>query len=375
MPRPLSYILSEVGVAAGLAFNGLPAHAGQTDAIRLLDKTAPAGTPLALHIGGRVVSRDGYQRQWPGTYWEAAFRGSAVGLAVGPGAVSLRIRVDGGPPVSLVRPAPGLYRIAAKGPGAHRVRIDVASESQIEPSVLRGLYAPRGVTPLPAPAARPRQMEFIGDSHTVGYGNTSPVRQCSQDAIWRTTDTTQGVPGVTAAKYDADYQVNAISGRGVVRNYGGFAAPTLPEAYPFALFDGRTPAATPGWHPQVVVIALGTNDFSTPLKPGERWADRDALHTDYEHRYVAFVGRLRMAYPNAFFVLWATDLVDGEIAREVGKVTETLRAGGERRVAFVPVNGLSFTGCDSHPSVADDQRIAAAIERAIDAQHDIWGAR
>ncbi|MEJ8630146.1 hypothetical protein P0F65_10470 [Sphingomonas sp. I4] len=87
---------------------------------------------------------------------------------------------------------------------------------------------------------------------------------------------------------------------GVVRNYGGFAAPTLPEAYPFALFDGRTPAATPGWHPQVVVVALGTNDFSTPLKPGERWADRDALHDDYEHHYVAFVGRLRKAYPKAF---------------------------------------------------------------------------
>lgn len=372
MPRPLAPILSMI---ASLSLAGLPAHAEQTDVIRPLARTAPTGTPLALHVGGRVVSRDGYRRQWPGTYWEAAFRGPAVDLAVGPGAVSLRIRVDGGAPVSLVRPTPGLYRIAAKGSGAHRIRVDVASESQAEPTVLRGLFVPKGVTPLPAPAARPRQIEFIGDSHTVGYGNTSPVHQCSQDAIWRTTDTTQGVAGVTAAKYDADYQVNAISGRGVVRNYGGFAAPTLPEAYPFALFDGRSPAATPDWHPQVVVIALGTNDFSTPLKPGERWADRDALHADYEHHYIAFVGRLRKAYPKALFVLWATDLADGEIAREVSRVTETLRAGGDRRVAFVPVNGLSFTGCDAHPSVADDQRIALAIERAIDAQPDIWAAR
>ncbi|MEG3093034.1 SGNH/GDSL hydrolase family protein [Sphingomonas sp. PB1R3] len=375
MPRPLTPILSMVAVAAGLLLAGLPVHAGQTDAIRPLGMAAPTGTPLPLHVGGRVIARNGYQRQWPGTYWEAAFWGSAVDLAVGPGAMSLRIRVDGGAALSLVRPMPGLYRIAAKGTGAHHIRVDVASESQAEPTVLRGLFAPKGVAPLPAPAARPRQIEFIGDSHTVGYGNTSPSRQCSQDAIWRTTDTTQGVAGVTAAKYDADYQVNAISGRGVVRNYGGFAAPTLPEAYPFALFDGRTPAATPGWHPQVVVVALGTNDFSTPLKPGERWADRDALHDDYEHHYVAFVGRLRKAYPKAFFVLWATDLADGEIGREVGKVVETLRADGERRVAFVPVSGLSFNGCDSHPSVADDQQIAAAIERTIDAQPDIWTAR
>lgn len=120
------------------------------------------------------------------------------------------------------------------------------------------------------------------------------------------------------------------------------------------------------------VVALGANDFSTSLDPGDRWADRDALHADYEHHYVAFVGRLRKAYPQAFFVLWATDLANGEIAREVGKVTETLREDGERRVAFIPVNGLSSTGYDSHPSVADDTHIAAAIERTIDAQTDIW---
>lgn len=122
------------------------------------------------------------------------------------------------------------------------------------------------------------------------------------------------------------------------------------------------------------VVALCTNDSSTSLEPGDRWADRDALHADYEHHYVAFVGRLRKAYPQAFFVLWATDLANGEIGREVGKVTETLRVGGERRVAFVPVNGLSFTRCDSHSSVADDTHIAAAIERTINAQTDIWAA-
>ncbi|MFE8583323.1 GDSL-type esterase/lipase family protein [Sphingomonas sp. NCPPB 2930] len=372
--RSCRLMLAGLSLTMGLPA-ALPAQSGAAEAIRALGAETRAGRPLPLHIGGRVVATDGYRRQWPGTYIEGAFRGPTVDLGVGPGAVSLRIRVDGGAPMPLVRPAPGLYRIAARGTGPHRIRVDVASESQAGWTVLRGLFAPNGTTPLAAPAPRARQIEFIGDSHTVGYGNTSPTRQCSQDAIWRTTDTTLGLPGIAARRYDADYQVNAISGRGIVRNYGGFAAPTLPEAYPYALFDGRTPATTPGWNPQVVVIALGTNDFSTPLKPGERWADRDALHADYERRYVDFVGRLRRHYPRAFFVLWATDLADGEIKREVGKVVDRLRAGGERRIAFVPVDGLGFTGCDAHPDTDDDRRIAAAIERVIDARPDIWTRR
>ena len=160
-----------------------------------------------------------------------------------------------------------------------------------------------------------------------------------------------------------------------MRNYGGFAAPTLPEAYPFALFDGRIPATTPGWHPQLVVIVPGTNDFSTPLKAGERWADRDALHADFEQTYIAFVSRLRRRYPQADILLWATDLADGKIAREVGRITERLHANGERRITFAPVGVLSFQGCDAHPDLKDDRAIAAAIGRVIDARPDIWENR
>ena len=363
--------------ASLLLLTGLPsdsqARTGPQGAIRPLAAEAPAGHPLPLHNGGRVVDGTSYRRQWPGTYWEGAFRGPAVDLGIGPGAVSLRIAIDGGAPISLVRPAPGLYRVTAQGAGEHRIRVDVVSESQAGPTEFRGLFAPGGTTPLPAPHPRARQIEFIGDSHTVGYGNTSLTRQCGQDAIWETTNTSLGPAGVTAARYDADYQVNAISGRGIVRNYGGFAAPTLPEAYSFALFDSDIAASSPGWNPQIVVIALGTNDFTTPLKAVERWRDRDALHRDFEDRYVAFVHDLRRKYPKAYFVLWATDLADGEIAAEVDKVADRLKNEGERRISFVPVTGLSFRGCDSHPDTGDDRAIAAAIAQAVDAVPGVWG--
>ncbi len=138
-------------------------------------------------------------------------------------------------------------------------------------------------------------------------------------------------------------------GRGVVRNYGGFAAPTLPEAYPFALFDGRTPAATPDWHPQVVVIALGTNDFSTRSSPVSAGpiATLSMPTMSIITRFSSDGCERPIPRPFSSF-----GRPISRMARLRAKLqgTETLRAGGDRRVAFVPVNGLSFTGCDAHPA-------------------------
>jgi len=113
------------------------------------------------------------------------------------------------------------------------------------------------------------------------------------------------------------------------------------------------------------VIALGTNDFSTPLNPGEPWSSRDALHADYEATYLKFLQSLRSRHPHAFLLLWATDMAEGEIQAEVKKVVAKF-AAGDKRIAFVPVNALALTGCDWHPSVDDDRTIAAALIKAID---------
>ncbi|MEG3082065.1 SGNH/GDSL hydrolase family protein [Sphingomonas sp. PB2P12] len=330
------------------------------------------GAPLPVHIAGRVDrTGNGYRRQWPGTYFEATFLGVGVLLKVGEGDVILRVSVDGSTTGTLVKPKPGLYRVADLANGRHTIRVDVASESQAAPTVFGGFYATAGTRALPAPT-RTRQIEFIGDSHTVGYGNISTKRDCTQDEVWTTTDASQAMPALTARRYGADYQVNAISGRGIVRNYDGMAADTVPVAYPFILFDKTTRYTDTAWRPRLYVIALGTNDFTTPLHPGEPWKTRAALHADYEQHYVDFVKRLRAANPDAHVVLWATDMADGEIAAEVGKVAARLKAEGERNVAFVRVTDLAFTGCHAHPSTSDDARITTALSTYIDTHPEIW---
>ncbi len=329
-------------------------------------------TALAPHVGGRVLkTADGYSYQWPGTYFEAAFVGQVVYFKVGTGDQDLHVSIDGEPAAPLVKPAPGLYAIANLAPGRHIVRLEVVNESQAGPDSFGGFAIGAGETPTALPP-RPHQIEFIGDSHTVGYGNTSTTRNCTTDDVWRTTDNSQAFAPLMAGRYNADYQVNAISGHGIVRNYNGFAGDPVPVAYPFVLLDHNTVYKDDSWQPQVIVIALGTNDFTTALHDGEKWTTRDQLHADYEATYGAFLKGLRAHNPKAYFILWATDMAGGEIATEEQKVVDSARAAGDSRITFIAMNGLAMAGCHFHPSADDDKVIAARLEAIIDAKPDVW---
>jgi lysophospholipase L1-like esterase len=354
----LALLLAAVAVAQG-GIRVMPVSLGQEGQLRALPVRVVGRASQSPMKGAPM-----FQRQWPGTYFETAFVGRAVYFKLGRGDVILKVVVDSKAAQTLVKPAPALYQVDGLSPGAHQVRVQVVTESQAGPTEFDGFYGRRDAQPK-ALSARRRQIEFIGDSHTVGYGNTSPKRECGEEEVWRTTDTSQGIPPRVARRYDADYQVNAISGRGIVRNYDGFVGDTLPIAYPYVLFDHNSTDQDPTWRPQVIVISLGTNDFSTPLHTGEKWKSREELHTDYEQTYVKFVQDLRAKNPDAYFFLWSTDTAEGEIASEVKRVVDRLHASGETRVVLIPITGLEFSACNYHPSLADDQKIANAVSTAI----------
>lgn len=341
-------------------------------------ESVPAVRPLTMLVGGRMLvtpapgnfGGEDYTSQWPGSYFRAAFAGTKVFFRVGKSDEILHVVVDGQAAGSLVKPEEGVYEVDGLSEAKHEIEVLVATESQAAPNTFGGFAILAGEK-AQQPAARRRQIEFIGDSHTVGYGNLSTKHACTKDEIWSDTDDTKAFGALIAAHYDADYQVNAISGRGVVRNYGGFEADTLPEAYPYVLFDKQQRYSDPAWKPQVIVVALGTNDFTTPLHAGERWKTRDELHADYEATYVRFLEGLRARDAGALIIVWATDMAQGEIETEARNVVEQMRQRGDQRITFLPIDGLSLAACDWHPSAADDRVIADKVMRVIDAAR-VW---
>jgi lysophospholipase L1-like esterase len=349
----------------------------------LVHRTVQPGSlhPLAMQTGGRMLlapasnaggfGGEQYTSQWPGSYFRAAFRGRDVYFRVGKAHEILHIRVDGQKVATLVKPRPGVYEVDGLSDGRHTVGVYVATESQAAPNTFEGFAIPAGEKALRLPRQK-RQMEFIGDSYTVGYGNLSPTRTCTTQQVWARTDDTQAFGPLVARHYHAAYEVNAISGRGVVRNYNGFKADTVPEAYPYVLFNKQQKYVNRGWKPQVIVVGLGTNDFTTKLHAGERWKTRAALHSDYQATYAKFLKRLCARHPHALVIVWAADVATGEVAAQASKVVDRLREQGYRKLVFLEIRGLQFHACDSHPTLEDDKTIARKLVDVIDAHRGVW---
>jgi len=164
----------------------------------------------------------------------------------------------------------------------------------------------------------------------------------------------------------------------MLRNYANAAGDTLPAAYARLLpGDAASSAASddPAWSPQLIAIALGTNDFSTPVAAGEPWKDGAALSAAFEARYVDFVQSLHRRHPAARFLLLASDAGDGAAERAIRRVQARL-AAKQLPVAEVFVLGkLSLEACNWHPSRADQAAIAERLVVAIEALLPDWRRR
>ncbi len=358
-----SMILRHAAAALLLAASGLSAQGS----------TAPP--PLPVHVGGRIVEHaDGSMSfAWPGNSFESRFQGTGVEVAAESGTEFMRVLVDGEEKVVLKQP--GTARVALQGlsPCEHVVRLEKQTESRTGGGRFIGFYPLAGSRPLPT-APRPRQIEFIGDSYTVGYGNISPGRTCTTQEVHDRTDTQQAFGPLLAKRLDADYRVIAYSGHGMVRNYNGSSSErSLPIIYSRLLPEDpvRLETSRGAWQPQLIVVNLGTNDFSTPLKEGERWRSQEALRAAYRGEYIRFARKLMARQPQARLVLMGGDTFFDDV--------RAVAAGLDRRsapkVTAVRFGDLEVTGCNYHPSLADHEKLAALLQGVLDRQPDLWRAR
>jgi lysophospholipase L1-like esterase len=331
-----------------------------------------AQAPLPVHVGGRAIhdADGGWRFGWPGVYFESRFRGTGVTVAVETSTEYLRVSVDGVDKGVLIRPGTARFTIAGLAPGEHVVRLDKLTESQQGGGRFLGYLPVAGDVPLPAPS-RARRIEFIGDSFTVGYGNTAHGRTCTRPEVHDLTDTSRAWGPMLAARLDADYRINAYSGIGVVRNYGGaMPGQSLPTFYDRLIPGDTAPIErdAAGWRPQLIVISLGGNDFSTELHPGEHWPDHEALRADWRSHYVAFARMLMARQPQARFLLMGHD----PFFADVELVAAELNRNAARPVVTLHYGDLELTGCDWHPSLADHRAIAELVGGAVGRIEGLW---
>lgn len=328
----------------------------------------PARIPV--HVGGRVaVDPDGSMRfGWPGVYFEGRFKGTGLSVVLENGSDRLRLLIDGVERKRFEEAGASNNRIEGLTNGEHSFRLEKLAETQGGFSRLIGFYPIDGAQPLPAPRGSARQIEIIGDSWSVGYGDTAPGRSCPGDGVHNSTDTQQAYGSLVARHFNADYRINAFSGFGIVRNYSGSSAGmNLPAIYPRVIPGALLPVETSAgdWHPQIIVINLGTNDFSTPVHSGEAWPDDKALREAYRTRYIDFARGLIANRPDVRLILMGSDA----FIADVEQVAAALRGAAPGRVSTIHMGGLELTGCDWHPSLKDQQHLADLVEAEIEHVH------
>jgi hypothetical protein len=298
---------------------------------------------------------------WPGISITAAFHGTSIGFLLDDAGNNYNVIVDGQPnTVWAASASQPLYTIDNLPLGNHVVKIVKRTESMFGLTTFKGLVLSPGGTLSNAPAPPSRRIELIGDSYLCGYGVEAASIKCDSLRPYENAEKAFGI--LVAHDLNAEYHLESFSGKGVVRNWGD---PKTKSNDPFPTLydrvvcqDTKTLWDFNKWTPNVVIIHLGFNDFSSP--PG---ADRK----EFSQGYVAFLKHIREKYSKAFIFCVAPNGWPTPLSTTVDEVVEKRHSAGDNNVQLITYTPVApdEMGCDSHPNAVAQRKIADVITAAI----------
>ena len=311
---------------------------------------------------GRVLVNDdrSVSYNWSGVYLQTAFTGGSIAVeATESGQSYHNVFIDGRfvKRVKFTGKAPFKVTLAEHlGKGSHVLRLQKATEGSFGTTTIRGFYLEKGGKLSPI-APKKRFIEVFGDSYTCGYGAlaSSPKERFSLE----TEDVNKSYACVIARYFDADYAIEAHSGFGVVRNYNDKkqASENTMLHRMGLVFDVADTIAYDyqAYKPDIVLIQLGTNDFSTSVCP---------TPAQYVNGYKKMISKLRKAYGNVpilcclpFSATLYLQAAFAELAHAVAADKQVYIGESMLKV----MNADTDMGADWHPNVAGHRKISMKL--------------
>lgn len=216
-----------------------------------------------------------------------------------------------------------------------------------------------------------RQIEFIGDSITCGYGNEANSPSDGFDTAWENGLLTYGY--MTAKNLGMEPMITAISGIGLISDYTGTVGVKenyllMPEVYGnsdtnFEMrrgFDELTPWDF-GRNSDIIVINLGTNDYS--------YTGRDEdLQLEFENAYYKFLGQVRAKNPDAK-IICTMGIMGAELYGHIESAAIRYREDfGDENIYTMKFDYQSEEdgyGSDYHPTAATHRKAAEKLTEFI----------
>ncbi len=281
-----------------------------------------------------------------------------------------RVDQDGRQVAVFVTDSRSIQKVKVAGDGSsHSYRLIKVSESNPGGAKLYKISTDVKGRFLAPPKASNRRIEFIGDSFTVGYGVEGQIGDPDEN-VFIATNASMSYAFLLADGYKADFQVNAFSGRGVVRNYDNIVPEWLvPRLYQYTV-PGEAPADLgqgldstklmwnlDNFHPQVIVVFLGINDFQGNPPYGDKGAFKKA--------YAEMLQTLRTVHPGVKFLLVSTKIwPNDDLTPTVKAIYDAERAAGHEDLEFVEVR-TENTALHGHPCARSQVELANTLRPIV----------
>jgi hypothetical protein len=246
--------------------------------------------------------------------------------------------------------------------GNHKIWIYKATEATTGPIFIEKIVA-TDIHALKVPD-RP-VIEFIGNSITCGAAADPSEIPCGEGEYHDQHNAYYAYGPRVARELNVNFLLSSVSGIGIYRSWNS-PGPSMPQVYDKTDFLTNS---TRLWnfntyHPRVVSIALGTNDFSD----GDHVHPRPPFDSAvFVTGYINFVQQVKSKYPQAVIALLSSPMLNGNKRELLQRCLTAVKTNIDKsyhsgkRVALYFFKPMHARGCGGHPNLEDHAILAEEL--------------
>lgn len=337
-------------------------------ACQAMAETIPATDTRITYIGRRAVEGTAVSFDWTATTIRVAYSGKSLTMKVSdtkrnyynvwidsptsdvPGRVIATYGTDS--IITLVSPDDPVNKTRR---GRHEVVLQKRTEGEQGTTTIIEFTADKFY---PATPLSDRQLEFVGDSYTCGYGSENSIK--TDPFTPETENASKTYAAIIARYFGADYVAVAHSGMGITRNYNSkYNGWWMPERY-MQTFDMDSTQATrwsaekSDFRPAMTIIYLGANDFSVSMQP---------KYEKFRDQYYKLLREIKANYGEEYPVLCIATKAHEYLFTYMRELVNNCGMKNVYYLGLCPAlhDNDSDLGASSHPNYQGHQKIAYSV--------------